>query len=140
LKKLITDISGNYLVLLLIVVFTDSEKREMIESYKKQLENYKDRKYYPEYLPYFSSIVVDSDGNLLVFEFTKEEDKTSNRFKAYSYDMKGNLLGTSSFKNESLNLSFTTATFQFYNGYIYVVGNKSTDKSGPPQIAKMKLK
>jgi hypothetical protein len=118
---------------------TNSEKKDMIETYKKQLGNYKDRKYYPEHLPYFSSIIVDSDGNLLVFEFTKEEDKKSNKFRAYSYDMKGNLLGTSSFKSESFNLSFTASTFQFYNGFVYVVANKSSDKISPPQIAKMKL-
>jgi hypothetical protein len=116
--------------------WTDLQKRTMIEAYKKQLVNFKDPKYYPEQLPYFSSVVVDSEGNLLVFEFTKEEDKTSNKFRAYSYDMKGNFLGTSSFKSESLNLSFTSSTFQFYNGFVYVVAN---NKNSPPQIAKMKL-
>jgi hypothetical protein len=119
--------------------WTDSEKKEMIESYKKQIENYKDPKFYPEYLPYFSSLVIDSDGNILVFEFTKEEDKTSNRFRAYSYNMKGNYLGTSSFRSESFNLSYTPSTFQFYNGFVYIVANKNTDKSSPPQIVKMKL-
>jgi 6-bladed beta-propeller len=118
---------------------TDSEKKEMIDSYKKQMINYKDRKFYPENLPYFSSLIIDSDGNLLVFEYTKDEDKTSNKFRAYSYDMKGNFLGTSSFKSESFDLSFTASTFQFHNSFVYAVINKNADKNSPPQIVKMKL-
>ncbi len=115
---------------------TDVQKKGIIDSYKKQVENYKNPKFYPKHLPYFSSIVVDSDGNLLVFEFTKDEDKVSNKFLAYSYNLKGDLLGTSSFKCDKFNLSFTAGTFQFYNGFVYVVAN---NPDGPPQIAKLKL-
>ncbi len=119
--------------------WTEAERKEIVNSYKQQVENYKDRKYYPEHLPYFSSLVIDSDGNLLVFEYTKEEDKTNNKFQAYSYDMKGNYLGTSSFKSDAFDLSFTNSSIQFYNGYIYTIANKAGAKNPPPQIAKLKL-
>jgi len=39
------------------------------------MENYKDRKFYPENLPYFSSMVIDSDGNLLVLNLQKRKIK-----------------------------------------------------------------
>lgn len=119
--------------------WTDAEIKETIDSYKKQIENFKDRKFYPEHLPYFSSMIVDSDGNLLVFEYTNSEDAQNNKFRAYAYDMKGNYLGTSSFKNDLFDLSFTSSTFQFYKGSVYAVA-KGKDKLSPPQIVKMNLK
>jgi hypothetical protein len=119
---------------------TDSEKTALVNDYKKQLEKIKDRSLYPEHLPYFSSLIVDSDGNLLVFEFTKDDSTTTNRFKAYSYNMKGDFIGSSSFKNETLDLSFNPQAFQFHEGYVYVVANtrKTQAKVTSLRIAKLK--
>jgi len=50
--------------------------------------------------------------------------------------MKGNFIGTSSFKNEMFDLSYTSSTFQFYNGYVYAVVNKNADKVSPPRLLK----
>ena len=84
-------------------------------------------------------MVVDSDGNLLIFEYTKDEDKLSNKFRAYSYDMKGNLLGVSSFKNDALDLTFTPQNFQFYNGYVYSIAQTKQKTTAPLRIVKLKL-
>jgi hypothetical protein len=118
---------------------TEQEQTELVKSYREQLVKYKDPNLYPKTLPYFSSMIVDSDGNLLIFEFTKDEDKLSNKFRAYSYDMKGNLLGVSSFKNDALDLTFTPQNFQFNNGYVYSLAKTKQDTKVPLRIVKLKL-
>lgn len=120
---------------------TDAERTALVNDYEKQIEKIKDRSLYPEHLPYFSSLIVDSEGNLLVFEFTKDDSITTNRFKAYSYTMKGNFIGSSSFKNETLDLNFNPQAFQFHEGYVYVAANtrKTQAKVTSLRIAKLKL-
>ena len=118
---------------------TEQEQAELVKSYREQLIKYKDPSLYPKVLPYFSSMIIDSDGNILVFEFTKDEDLLNNRFRAYSYDMKGNFLGTSSFKNEVLDLTFNPQNFQFFNGFVYTVAKAKKENKVPLKIVKLKL-
>jgi len=118
---------------------TEQEQAELVKSYREQLIKYKDPSLYPKVLPYFSSMIIDSDGNILVFEFTKDEDKVNNKFRAYSYDMKGNFLGTSSFKNEVLDLTFNPQNFQFFNGFVYTVAKAKKESKEPLKIVKLKL-
>lgn len=114
--------------------WTETQRQALIADYKKQLENFKDRSFYPETLPYFSSLIADSDGNILIFEFTKDETAT-NKFRAYSYDLKGNLIGTSSFKCDNTDVSYAPSTFMFSKGYVFAV----LKNSKTPQIIKLKL-
>jgi hypothetical protein len=117
---------------------TEQEQASLIKSYREQLVKFKDRDLYPKQLPYFSSMIIDSDGNILVFEFTKYDDQLNNRFRAYSYDMKGNFLGTSSFKNEALDLTFNSQNFQFFNGFVYTVAKAKVGEKVPLRIVKLK--
>lgn len=118
---------------------TEQEREKVRKELQEQLERLKDPANYPKYLPYFSTMVVDSDGNILIFEYTRDEDKLSNKFRAYSYDMKGNLLGVSSFKNDALDLTFTPQNFQFYNGYVYSIAQTKQKTTEPLKIVKLKL-
>ena len=118
--------------------WTEKEIQEVIESYKKQVENFRDRKFYPQLLPYFSSMVIDSDGNLLFFQYTKDYNPTGNKFSAYAYDMKGRFIGTSSFRNDYFDISYTPSTFQFYNGFVYAVAGKKNNVD-IMEIVKMKV-
>jgi hypothetical protein len=113
------------------------QKQETIEQFKKQLSKIKDRSTYPQHLPYFSSLIVDSDGNILVFEFTKAE--VTNKFKAYAFDNTGNEIGTSSFNSDTFDLSYIPSTFAFSKGYIYAVAIRKNGGKVPLRLAKFKL-
>ncbi len=117
--------------------YTQADKQQTIKQLKDQLWKIKDRSLYPKYLPYFSSLIVDSDGNILVFEFTKKEE--TNKFKAYAYDNSGNEIGSSCFVAENFELSFIPSTFAFSNGYIYAVGIRKNGGKVPIRLVKFKL-
>ena len=114
-----------------------AQKQESIKQFKDQLWKIKDRSLYPKHLPYFSSLIIDSDGNILVFEFTKEAE--TNKFKAYAYDNSGTELGTSSFESTNFELSFIPSTFAFSKGYIYAVATKKNGGKVPLRLVKFKL-
>jgi len=117
--------------------FSPSEKQESIQQFKSQLNKIKDRNTYPKHLPYFSSLIIDSDGNILVFEFTKGEE--TNKFKAYTYDNAGNEIGTSSFVSDNYELSFIPSTFAFSNGNIYTVSIRKNAGKMPLRLVKFRL-
>ncbi|NVO21068.1 MAG: hypothetical protein HXX13_15305 [Bacteroidetes bacterium] len=114
-----------------------AEKKETIEQFKSQLPKIKDRSLYPVHLPYFSSLIIDSDGNILVFEFTR--DAGSNEFKAYAYDNSGKEIGSSSFVSDSYDLSFIPSSFSFNNGYVYALAMKKKNEKMPLRLVKFKL-
>lgn len=118
---------------------TEQEFKAIKDSFHEKLVKFKDPDFYPQNLPYFSNMLVDSDGNILIFEYTKDEDNINNRFRAYSYDMKGNFLGTSSFKADNLELSFNPLNFQFSNGYVYSLVKTKQNTKVPLRIVKLKL-
>lgn len=117
--------------------YSASEKQETIKQFKDQLWKIKDRSLYPKHLPYFSSLIIDSDGNILVFEFTKAEE--TNKFKAYAYDNSGSEIGTSNFVSTDFDLSFIPSTFAFNKGYIYAVAIKKNGGKVPLRLVKFRL-
>lgn len=117
--------------------YSPAEKQETIKQLKDQLWKIKDRSLYPKHLPYFSSLIMDSDGNILVFEFTKEAE--TNKFKAYAYDNSGTEIGTSSFVSNDFELSFIPSTFAFSKGYIYAVATKKNGGKVPLRLVKFRL-
>jgi len=113
------------------------EKQATIRQFKDQLWKMKDRSNYPKNLPYFSSLIIDSDGNILVFEFTKEAE--TNKFKAYAYDNSGTEIGTSSFVSADFEVSFIPSAFAFGKGYIYAVATRKNGGKVPLRLVKFKL-
>jgi hypothetical protein len=71
----------------------------------------------PILLPAFSTIIKDSDGNLLFFEFAKEEN--ANKFNVWIYENDGKFVCQSSFICDEYNLEINPSKMVFYNGYIY---------------------
>lgn len=116
--------------------FSTQEKKETADQVYKQLNSLKDRSLYASHFPYFSSLIMDSDGNVLVFEFTK--DKETNKFKAYAFDASGKEIGSSSFVSNSYDLSFVPSTFSFRNGYIYAVAIKNNGGKIPLRLVKFR--
>lgn len=116
---------------------TDEEMDLILKEYKNQFESVKDQIKSGEHHPLYSTVIIDSDGNLLVFEFTKE--KNSNKFKVYSYNPQGEIIGESSFETKEYELTFTHDTFVFHNGYIYAVATKTNSSGIPLRLVKFRL-
>ena len=68
-------------------------------------------------VPVFSTIIKDSDGNLLFFEYPKEKD--ANKFNVWIYENGGKFVCQSSFVCDEYNLVINPSKMVFSNGYIY---------------------
>ena len=116
---------------------SEDDKKNIIEQYRQQIDKFKDNDLYPKHLPYFSTLMVDSNGNILVFEFTKEEK--TNRFRVYSFDTEGNFLCTSTFDAPGYKLNLSGGTFVFHNGFVYAVAEKENGGEIPLRLVKFKI-
>ncbi|MEI6682140.1 MAG: hypothetical protein WCO44_05910 [Bacteroidota bacterium] len=68
-------------------------------------------------VPAFSTIIKDSDGNLLYFEFPKKEN--ANKFNVWVFEKKGSFVCQSSFTCEDYDLNINPSKMIFRDGYIY---------------------
>jgi hypothetical protein len=116
---------------------TDEELELIRAKYKEHFESLKEKIKAGDHLPLYSTIVMDSDGNVLVFEFTEEKD--TNKFNVYSYKMDGTLIGVSSFESKEYDLTFTHDTFVFHEGYVYAMAVRKNADGVPLRLVKFKL-
>jgi hypothetical protein len=104
-----------------------------------KIESLKDiNKYYPN-LPYFSNIIVDEEGNVLVFEFTSAEERQSNFFNVIAYDANGQILAHTSFICDDYDLDFSESTFVISKGYVYAVAKLKNTTGMPLRLVKFKI-
>ena len=68
-------------------------------------------------LPAFSTIIKDSDGNLLYFEYPKKEN--ANKFNVWIFEKNGSFVCQSSFICEEYELNINPSKMIFRDGYIY---------------------
>ncbi|MGA3013735.1 MAG: hypothetical protein ABSD71_06840 [Bacteroidales bacterium] len=68
-------------------------------------------------LPAFSTIIKDSDGNLLFFEYPKKEG--ANKFNVWVCEKNGRFVCQSSFICEDYDLNINPSKLVFRDGYIY---------------------
>ena len=118
------------------------DKKEVLARTEKALsmiDSLKNIKGYYPYLPYFSNIIVDDEGNLLVFEFTSKDQKESNIFNVIAYDNMGKKLARTSFICEDYDLSFSESTFVISKGYVYAVAKLKNYKGMPLRLVKFKI-
>ena len=111
----------------------DDQKKQLEETIpqlKQQVHKYLDPAFYPEKLPEISQAMFDTDGNLLIFAFTKE--KGDNKFVAYTFDNSGSKICQSSFESEEYNLNFSKSKFAFFNDKIIGVQNLKNENAGIP--------
>jgi len=94
--------------------------------------------YFP-HLPYFSNIIVDDEGNLLVFEFTSSEERQSNIFNVIAYDANGQKVARTSFICDDYDLSFSDRKFIISKGYVYAVAKLKNYKGMPLRLVKFKM-
>jgi hypothetical protein len=104
-----------------------------------KIEKLKDVNYYFPHLPYFSNIISDDEGNLLVFEYTNRDEKSGNIFNVIAYDNNGRKLARTSFICEDYDLSFSESTFVISKGYVYAVAKLKNTTGMPLRLVKFKI-
>ncbi len=117
--------------------YTEADIQNVMTQYNNQINKFKDKELYPEHMPYFSSMVIDSEGNIIVFEYTKEE--ISNSFKAYTFDNSGKYVCTSSFYTKNFELNFEPYSFAINNGYVYALATKNNCTDICLRLVKFKM-
>ena len=123
---------------------TLSESRKQViinqnERFFENIDRYRDLNNYYPHLPYFSNIILDDEGNYLVFEYTREDDEVSNMFNVIAYNNKGEKLARTSFVCQDYNLNFSESTFVISKGYVYAVAQLKNFKGMPLRLVKFKI-
>lgn len=93
------------------------ERKTAVRSMLKEMETDLDRIDDPIPLPVFSTILKDSDENLLFFEYSQEEN--TNQFNVWVYENGGEFVCQSSFVCDDYNLEINPSKMVFHDGYIY---------------------
>jgi hypothetical protein len=119
-----------------------NRKQVMINQNEKTLgtlDRYKDIGNYFAHLPYFSNIILDDEGNFLVFEFTAKDEIKSNIFNVIAYDKSGKRLARTSFICDDYDLSFSESTFVISKGYVYAIAKLKNSNSMPLRLVKFRI-
>jgi hypothetical protein len=88
-------------------------------------------------LPGFSTIIKDSDGNILFFEYPKEDN--ANKFNVWVYENGGKFLCQSSFICDDYNLEIKPSKMVFHNGYIYGLQLLKNTNGVPLRLVRFKV-
>jgi len=115
--------------------------KEAAENFRKGLLKQHDesrkRITQPGDLPYYSTIVEDSDNNLLFFEYAKE--KGINQFNVYALNGEGEFVCKSSFVCDDYDLVINPARLVFKDGYLYGIQSLKDASGIPLRLVKFKL-
>lgn len=87
--------------------------------------------------PCLSTVIKDSDGNLLYFEYPKEKD--SNLFHVWVYANGGSFVCQSRFVCDEYDLVINPSKMVFRNGYLYSLQNAKGAKGMPMRLVRFKL-
>jgi len=116
---------------------TAEENKLAMETIIKQMEGDMDKISDPIPIPTFSTILKDSDGNLLFFEFPKEEN--ANKFNVWIFENKGKFICQSSFVCDDYNLEINPYKMVFYKGYIYGLQLLKNAPGVPLRLVRFKI-
>jgi hypothetical protein len=113
------------------------ENKLAVESIVKEMESDLGKIKNPIPIPVFSTIIKDSDGNLLFFEFPKKEN--ANKFNVWIYQNKGKFICQSQFVCDEYNLNINPSKMVFYKGYIYGLQLLKKADGVPLRLVRFKL-
>jgi hypothetical protein len=88
-------------------------------------------------MPTFSTIIKDSDGNLLFFEYPKEEG--ANKFNVWVFENGGKFICQSSFVCDEYNLEINPLKMVFSNSYIYGLQHMKNANGVPLRLTRFKV-
>ena len=109
------------------------------ENFEKKKRDYKNLSNFYPTLPYFSTLIFDNEGNLLVFEYTRREEEVNNRFSVFALDADGRKLAQASLISEDYRLSITNRKIIFKDGYLYAVCEKKGEEGVPLRLMRFIL-
>ena len=113
------------------------ENKIALESIIMQMEADLNRISEPLPVPAFSTLIKDSDGNILFFEYPEEEN--ANKFNVWIYGKTGKFVGQSSFVCDDYNLEINPSKMVFHNGYIYSIQLLKEAKGVPLRLVKFQI-
>jgi hypothetical protein len=113
------------------------ENKIALESIIMQMEADLNRISEPLPVPVFSTIIKDSDNNLLFFEYPEEEN--ANKFNVWIYGKTGKFVGQSSFVCDDYSLEINPSKMVFHNGNIYSLQLLKEAKGVPLRLVKFKI-
>jgi hypothetical protein len=113
------------------------ENKKAMETMIKEMENDLAKIKDPIPVPFFSTIIKDSDGNLLIFEFPKEEN--ANKFHVWIYKEDGAFVCQSSFVCDDYELEINPSKMVFHNGYIYGLQRLKNASGVPLRLVRFKM-
>ncbi len=117
--------------------YNNEEIKNIVTQYETQIEKLKDQDNYPDHLPYFTNLMVDSDGNILVFEFTEKGE--TNKFRVYSYDSNGKFLNRSSFTSNEYKINLSPSSFVFHKDFVFNIAEKKEGNGKLMRLVKFKV-
>lgn len=104
-----------------------------IDAMERDLNNIKQ----PIEKPYFSTMIKDSDNNLLFFEFP--DQKGGNKFNVWVYKNGGEFTCQSSFVCDEYDLQINPGKMVYHNGYIYGLQLLKNTNDVPLRLTRFKL-
>jgi len=116
---------------------TPEENKIAHDEILKQMEDDLGKISEPIPMPVFSTVLKDSDGNLLFFEYPKEEK--ANKFNIWVYENGGKFVCQSSFVCDDYNLEINPSKMVFHNGYIYGLQLLKNTNGVPLRLVRFKL-
>ena len=116
---------------------TPEENKIAFDIVLKQMEADLEKISDPIPIPTFSTIIKDSDGNLLFFEFPKEGDV--NKFNVWIYENNGKFVCQSSFVCDEYDLVINPSKMVFYNGYVYGLQLLKQSNGVPLRLVRFKV-
>ncbi len=107
--------------------------KQMISEMEEDLKNINT----PLEKPYFSSILKDSDGNVLFFEIP--EEKNANVFHVWVYDQGGQFVTKCTFECDEYELNISPSKMVFHDGYIYGLQLLKETEENPLRLVRFKI-
>jgi len=120
-----------------VVESARAEWKAMNDYLVKEMESDLTRISEPIKLPAFSTLLKDSDGNLLFFEYATEENR--NKFHVWIFEKEGKFVGQSSFACDDYNLEINPSKMVFHNGYIYGLQRLKNATGVPLRLVRFKI-
>jgi hypothetical protein len=112
-------------------------KKEILPELVKKMEKDMALITEPVTLPVFTTIIKDSEDNLLFFEIP--ETKGGNKFNVWVYQDGGEFVCQSSFVCDDYDLVINADRMVFHNGFLYSVQDKKGAKGIPMRLVKFRL-
>ncbi len=103
----------------------------------KAMEEDLDKITEPIQFPVFSTMIKDSDGNLLFFEFPEEEG--ANKFNVWIFRDGGSFICQSSFVCDDYNLEIKPSKLVFHDGYLYGLQTLKETSGNPLRLVRFKI-